>query len=342
MKRIISAFLALVLAALCLAAVGCTPADNPDVPGTSNVPATTEPVVTPDPDVPGYTYTVLGDSAMITGYTGDAKDLVIPTFAGGVYVTAIADTSFTNNHVIESVTIPGTVTNTGMMSFFGCTALKKVVLGEGITTVARGSFNECPALEEIVFPSTLSFIDDVAFQGAASLTSVSFPESLHHVGYRAFANSGLVDVVLPANCTIVDGGVFAGCASLKSCVILGEVSGVSQDLFRECQALETVQLPMSVGTLGEYAFYRCTSLKELDAGMTDYFCNYSLWGCTSLEKVYIHTTKMDRICNRVFAFVPNLKDIYYAGTMESWTGMRRIDDWNESLPDITIHADWQG
>ncbi|MCQ2424368.1 MAG: leucine-rich repeat domain-containing protein [Clostridia bacterium] len=342
MKRIISAFLALVLAALCLAAVGCTPADNPDVPGTSNVPATTAPIEQPDPDVPGYNYVLNGGTATITGYTGEDKDLVIPKYAGGVPVTAIADTAFTNNHVIESVTIPGTVTNTGMMSFFGCTALKKVVLGEGITSVARGSFNECKALEEIVFPSTLSFIDDVAFQGAASLTSVSFPEALHRVGYRAFANSGLVDVVLPANCTIIDGGVFAGCASLKSCVFLGSFTGLSQDMFRECQALESVKLPAEVSTLGEYAFYRCTSLKELDAGMTNYFCNYSLWGCTSLEAVYLHTTKMDRICNRVFAFVPNLKNIYYAGTMESWTGMRRIDDWNESLPGITINADWQG
>ena len=345
MKKILFVML---LLALCIAAVGCNPADGPDVPGTSGtsgttVPGTTEPTVTPDPDVPGYEYTVRADgTATITGYTGSDVDLVIPTWAGGVHVTSIDTMAFANNHTIESVTLPGTVTDTGMMSFFGCTSLKKVVLGEGITTVARGSFNECAALREIVFPSTLTTIDTVAFQGSASLTAVTFPETLHHIGYRAFANSGLVDVVLPANCTVVDGGVFAGCPSLKTCVFLGNIPSVSQDMFRECMALESVTLPMSVTNIGEYAFYRCISLKELDAGMTDYFCQFSLWGCSGLEKVYIHTTKMDRICQRTFSFTPNLKDIYYAGTMESWTGMRRIDDWNESLPGITIHADWQG
>ena len=343
--------LAILLALLLAAAVGCTPADTPDVPGstgtteapgTTGAPVTDEPTEQPDPDVPGYTYTVLGSEATITGYTGEDKDLVIPKYAGGVRVTAIGTMAFSNNHTIESVTLPGSITDTGMMSFFGCTALQKVVLGEGITSVARGSFNECSALREIVFPSTLVSIDVVGFQGASSLTSVTFPASLHSIGYRAFANSGLVDVVLPENCTVIGGGAFANSRSLKFCTILGAVTGISQDMFRECLALETVNLPMSVATIGEYAFYRCISLKELDVGMTDYFCQFSLWGCSGLEKLYIHTTKMDRICQRTFAFTPKLKDIYYAGTMESWTGMRRIDDWNESLPDITIHADWQG
>ena len=345
MKKYQIILLALLLAALCIAAVGCTPADNPDVPGTSGttVPGTTEPVVTPDPDTPGYEYVVTPDgSARITGYTGTDKDLVIPTWAGGVTVTSIDKMAFANNHVIESVTLPGTITDTGMMSFFGCTALKKVVLGEGITAIARASFNECKALREIVFPSTLKSIGITAFQGAVSLTSVTFPESLESIGYRAFANSGLVDVVVPASCATMGGGVFAGSQSLKSCVILGNIPAVPQDLFRECMALETVTLPMGVDNIGQYCFYRCTSLKELDVGMTRYVNQYAFWGCTSLEKVYFHTTeKIFRFCSRSVAFTPKFTDLYYAGTQERWD-LTTIDEWNESMPNVTIHVNWNG
>ncbi|MBQ3792645.1 MAG: leucine-rich repeat protein [Clostridia bacterium] len=346
--RYLLVLLALILT---LSLLACGPQENnPPAPGTtesgetaSSAPETTGETVEPPPaDVPGYTYTVSGNEATITGYTGEDKDLVIPSYAGGVPVTAISTMAFANRHEIVSVSLPGTLKDTGLMSFFGCSSLKRVVMDEGIEEIARGSFNECSALIDIVFPSTLRVIGDVAFQGSDSLTRISLPDALTSIGYRAFANSGLTAVVTPESCTTIEQGAFAQCRSLKSCEIRGSIQSVSRTLFQECLSLETVILPMSIDSVGEYAFSRCESLKELDLGMVDYFHNFALWGCKSLEKVYLHTTKMDRICNRVFAFVPNLKNIYYAGTMESWTGMRRIDDWNESLPFITINADWNG
>ena len=42
----------------------------------------------------GFAYTVTGDEATITGYTGSAKNLVIPSELGGKPVTAIADKAF--------------------------------------------------------------------------------------------------------------------------------------------------------------------------------------------------------------------------------------------------------
>ena len=41
-----------------------------------------------------FEYTVTGDEATITGYTGSAKDVVIPSELGGKPVTAIADKAF--------------------------------------------------------------------------------------------------------------------------------------------------------------------------------------------------------------------------------------------------------
>ncbi|MBQ3791959.1 MAG: leucine-rich repeat protein [Clostridia bacterium] len=347
-RQILILLLALLLCLTCLA---CTPQENnPPAPGTTDAGETTDAssettgnaVEPPPEDVPGYTYTVEGSSATITGYTGDSRDLVLPSYAGGVPVTAVAPYAFAYRAAIESVVLPGSLQDTGENSFIGCSNLKKIVLSEGITEIARGTFNDCPSLSEITFPSTLRVIGIVAFQGSEALKSVSLPDALTAIGYRAFANSGLTSVVVPAACKRVDGGAFANCRALKSCEIRGPITRVSMNLFRECLALETVVLPMSVTTVDDYAFYRCVSLKELDLGMTDYLCTYALWGCTGLEKVYLHTTKMDRISVRAIAFTPNLKNIYYAGTMDSWTNMRLLDGFNDSLSQVTINADWNG
>ncbi len=344
-------FLLLLALVLILTTLACTPQQNdPPAPGTteesrqavSSDETSSVPVEPPPADVPGYTYTVSDGAATITGYTGEDKDLVFPSFAGGVPVTAIAPRAFANNRTIESVTLPGTIVETGEMAFYGCASLRKVVLSEGITTVGWGTFNECAVLTEVSFPSTLRIIYTVAFQGSRSLTGVVFPDSLTYIGYRAFANSGLTAVVTPESCTTVEEGAFANCRSLKTCEIRGQIPRIEANLFRECLSLESVVFPGEIDTVGEYAFYRCAALKELDLGQANYLYNYVLWGCQSLEKVYFHTTKMDRVGERVFAFVPNLQNIYYAGTMESWTGMRRLDGYNEALPYITINADWNG
>jgi len=55
-----------------------------------------------------FEYTVTGDEATITGYTGSAKNIVIPSELGGKPVTAIADKAFYEYKMLN-IYIPKTI-----------------------------------------------------------------------------------------------------------------------------------------------------------------------------------------------------------------------------------------
>ena len=64
----------------------------------------------------GFAYTVTGDEATITGYTGSAKNIVIPSELGGKPVTAIADKAFYEYKTLN-IYIPKTIKTIGEDAF---------------------------------------------------------------------------------------------------------------------------------------------------------------------------------------------------------------------------------
>ena len=64
----------------------------------------------------GFEYTVTGDEATITGYTGSAKNIVIPSELGGKPVTAIADKAF-YGYKTPNIYIPKTIKAIGEDAF---------------------------------------------------------------------------------------------------------------------------------------------------------------------------------------------------------------------------------
>ena len=65
----------------------------------------------------GFEYTVTGDEATITGYTGSARSLAIPSELGGKPVTAIADKAFEGYKNIVNIYIPKTIKAIGEDAF---------------------------------------------------------------------------------------------------------------------------------------------------------------------------------------------------------------------------------
>ena len=70
----------------------------------------------------GCEYTVTGDEATITGYTGSAENIVIPSELGGKPVTAIADKAFYGYKNIVNIYIPKTIKAIGEDAFQNATS----------------------------------------------------------------------------------------------------------------------------------------------------------------------------------------------------------------------------
>ena len=62
---------------------------------------------------------------------------------------------------------------------------------------------------------------------------------------------------------MLDQGVLAGCAGLRSVKLHDGVLSIGYGAFYNCGVIESITLPFSVVSVGEQAFRSCASLKEL-------------------------------------------------------------------------------
>jgi hypothetical protein len=199
-----------------------------------------------------------GVSITITGYTGSGGVVAIPNIINGYSVTSIGDGAFAGSN-LDSVTIPGSVTNIGDSAFFDCSSLTSVYflgnapsLGSSVFGWFSLPFGRNPP--GLVYPNcyylpgTMGW--DVNYGGC--LTFMLAPPYICAVangaitisGYTGiggnlvisnsiaglpvvglsnalFFGSGLTNITIPSSVTNIGYWVFANCASLKSVYFLG-------------------------------------------------------------------------------------------------------------------------
>lgn len=172
---------------------------------------------------------------MITGYKGEALDVVIPDMIGKASVTALGPDVFnpkapriTREQAearknLHSVEVPGSI---GIIpkNLFGCVFgythwtlpnLKRVVLGEGIREIGWGAFMGCTGLEEVGFPQSLTTLEYGAFYNCTSLKAVHLPSNVTSIGHCAFYNcTGLRELTLPESAHWADNS-FVNCVGFS-------------------------------------------------------------------------------------------------------------------------------
>ena len=84
--------------------------------GEENTPLLNANIICAIQEYNGFAYTVTGDEATITGYTGSARSLAIPSELGGKPVTAIADKAF-YGYKTPNIYIPKTIKAIGEGAF---------------------------------------------------------------------------------------------------------------------------------------------------------------------------------------------------------------------------------
>ena len=89
-----------------------------------------------------YGYIILNDgTAEITGYSGEEKQLTIPSELDGICVTSIGDNAFSDNKSLTSVTIPDSVTSIGDYAFERCSSLASVTIPNSVTNIGDQAFS---------------------------------------------------------------------------------------------------------------------------------------------------------------------------------------------------------
>ncbi len=229
MKRIITALL---LAAMLIVGLpACT--DTTENSTSENI-TSEEPKPTPNPES-DFEYEVSSldnkSYAMITKYTGETQDIVIPETLGGA--TPLLSYELFADSEIETVVLPDSMPFVTGSAFKNCSKLKYVSFGEGITEIKVGSFAGCTSLEEVTLPTKLNKIEADAFYGCTSLKAVTFPGNKMHFGMH----------------------VFLGCSSLSEVVFKEGFSIMSEGYAMFWYTnLKSIKFPSSVATIYAYTF----------------------------------------------------------------------------------------
>ncbi len=191
---------------------------------------------------------------------------------------------YVGSSLLTSVTIPSTVTTVGS-HFSNVTSIKSVTIPNSVTEIGARAFNNCTSLATLNLGTSVQTIGQSAFLGCAALTSVTFPSSLKTLANGAFQNcTGLTALTIPENIETIDGYAFGGCTNIKTltwnainCNNKGDIPGeniekviignkvqcIPYNFVSQGSKIQSISIPHSVTSIGDYAFHNCSGLTSL-------------------------------------------------------------------------------
>ena len=275
-------------------------------------------------------------------------------------ITEISSYAFYKCDSLVEITIPANVTSIGGYVFNGCVQIESVTFDANskLETIGAYAFANCTLIEELQLPATLTAIGDYAFSGCTLLEKVNsntegyltLPASVTSIGSYAFSNLDLItNVVVPNTVTSIGQYAFYGCDAIESItlpfvgssadstsyfsyvigstvpntlknVTISADTTIPASAFNGCTKVESITLPATVESIGEYAFQGCTSLKRLNsttdgefnipAGITE-IEYYMFYNCDAMTKVIIPAS-VTTIDQYAFYDCSQLKNVVFA------------------------------
>ena len=136
-------------------------------------------------------------------------------------VTNIGEEAFSGNKNIELVVLPKALTSIADQVFMDCSNLKSVSIPDTVTSIGRGAFGDCTKLAEVQLPKGLTEIPNTFFYGCKSLAKITIPEGVQSVGFNAFEQTLIKEIIFPTTLKTLDTDVVAWCEKLEKIVFKG-------------------------------------------------------------------------------------------------------------------------
>ncbi len=191
-------------------------------------------------------------------------------------VEHIGASAFSGDTSLTSFTFPASLREVGNNVFQSCSHLAQVSeIPAGVTSFGYGVFQGAPLAEIKVNPANTSYVveDNVLFDAAktsliyvpmncgktsyrvpstvteilnfafyqvSSLKELILNEGLTAIRNTAFSQTGLETLVIPSTVTTISSYMLEGCPSLTGVTILGTISDVPANAFRESAAMSRI------------------------------------------------------------------------------------------------------
>lgn len=230
-----------------------------------------------DPDYSGFTFTIDEETGeyILAGADSSMTSAEIPTLKEGQIVSVVGKGGFINYSLLQTVTLPQTITKIDDYAFSSCSSLTSITIPDSVTSIGKYTFSYCSSLTSINVDennTTYKSIDGVVFSKDEKTLILCpegksgdylIPNGVTNIGENAFYQCPLTSVVIPDSVTIIDEYAFYYCRSLTSITLGNSVTSIGANAFRNCSSLTSITIPNSVTIIGKNAFFGCHYLTSI-------------------------------------------------------------------------------
>ena len=301
-------------------------------------------------------------SNILTAKTFSARTDITKVILGE-NILKIGAKAFKNCTNLEYIYLADNITQLDHECFCGCEKLSRIHIPIGLKTalnsIGNDVFYRCTNLKEfgtyyknrtssdnrcyIDSENTLSFFAQGGFDGEYTI-----PDRVTKIHKCAFRGSNITKINLNKSATDIGDFAFSDCVNLQSIENWDSVEKISNNAFKNCSNLKEISLPsklatiashafdgcedmyiktnipQSVNSIGEYAFYGCNNFKCVGDNMEEVALDLrniskinksTFENCKSLGKVNINAS-LSSINNNAFYGCENLTDLYLPDSIE--------------------------
>lgn len=161
---------------------------------------------------------------------------------------------------ISVLVLPDTLTEIGSYALYDHNKLRSIEVSSQVHSIGSYAFAECDNLQSVVMNKGLQYIQNSAFYNCQNLQNVTFPAGLYSIERAAFARcANLKNIELPEGLNYIGTGAFSGYK-------FSEWGDSPDDYWngRSTMNINTVKLPSTIKSVGNYAFSNAPYLSEIN------------------------------------------------------------------------------
>ncbi len=151
-------------------------------------------------------------------------------------------------------------------------------------------------------------IADSAFENCSGLQLISIWADLEEIGNNAFKNTGLLEITIPSETTIIGDHAFENCKDLMTASTWGNPN-IGNYAFANCVKLEGTSISSDTGYVGDHAYDGCENLESVVLWGVEIIGDYAFANCKSISQIRV-PSETKSVGNHAFDGCTELSDVH--------------------------------